>query len=426
MSAQASCSSETRSNGRNRFEVAAGLRYLGLAAVLAQSGTALAGHVDLAWEPVEDARVAVYEVHYGLAAGVYTNSRQTTAASLTIDQLDEGQTYYFAARACDQAKSQCSDYSNEVSATIAPGSDTSIQIPTAEPTQDTSGKGTDAGGRGDAEGSTDGSNLSESSGFPIEVGDLSLDQEWQWVAFQRPFVDPIVIVKSMSADEAQAAVIRVRDVGPEGFWVRVQEWGSLDGWHGPETTSYIALERGSYELPGGVWVEAGSLNSEATGTFDFQPFGERFGEAPVVFAAVTSFNESDAVNARIRDVTANGFFVGMREQEANAQVHAAERIDYIAWQASSGTVAGLRFEVGRTGKAVSHARYKLAAKTDFWQAPVFVGDLQTTLDGDTNSLRWRSTGLSAREIWVQEEQSRDKETAHAKEVLGYIFADVES
>ena len=64
--------------------------------------------------------VAVYEVHYGLAAGVYTNSRQTTAASLTIDQLDEGQTYYFAARACDQAKSQCSDYSNEVSATIAP------------------------------------------------------------------------------------------------------------------------------------------------------------------------------------------------------------------------------------------------------------------------------------------------------------------
>ena len=246
------------------------------------------------------------------------------------------------------------------------------------------------------------------------------------MAFQRPFVDPIVIVKSMSANETQAAVIRVRDVGPEGFWVRVQEWDDPDGWHDPETTSYIAIERGSYELPGGVLVEAGSLTTEATGSFEFQALGEGFGAAPVVFAAVTSFNESETVNARLRDVSTNGFFVGMREREANAQIHAAERIDYIAWQESAGTVAGLRFEVGRTGKAVSHARYKLAAKTEFWQAPVVFGDLQTTLDGDTNSLRWRSTGLSARELWVQEEQSRDKETSHAKEALGYLFADVES
>ena len=144
MSARPPCSSETRSNGRNRFEVATALRHLGLAAILSQSGTALASHVDLAWDPVEDARVAVYEIHYGLAPGVYTHSRQTTATSLTIDQLDAGQTYYFAARACDQAKSQCSDYSNELSATIAPDSDTAPQIRGSGPIQDTSGSDTDS------------------------------------------------------------------------------------------------------------------------------------------------------------------------------------------------------------------------------------------------------------------------------------------
>jgi hypothetical protein len=44
----------------------------------------------------------------------------------------------------------------------------------------------------------------------------------------------------------------------------------------------------------------------------------------------------------------------LREQQANAQLHLPKRIDFVAWEPSSGVVDGLRYEVGRTGRKVNH------------------------------------------------------------------------
>ncbi|WP_200375152.1 PKD domain-containing protein [Thiocystis violacea] len=493
----------TRIDSRNTFRLAEprktgipmALTFLFLGLMFIGIQAASASTASLEWDLVNDQRVAFYEVHYGMESGNYSSNYRTTATSASIEGLNPGATYYFAARACDQASTQCSDYSNELAITI-PADAASTPDPATAPvavfsasvtsgqapltlvfadrsTGSVTGWAWDFGDgntstAGDAvhtyanpgtysvnlmvtgsdartatavpvqihvlAGSTTGANPEtgaddstevSASGFPIEVGDLTIDHEWQWVPYQRSFEDPIVIVKALGNNDKNPAIIRVKDITSEGFRVRVQSWDYLQGWHGTEAASYMAIERGSYELPGGIQVEAGSLNTAATNSFQYQAFADTFSRAPVVFAAVTSVNEEDAVNARLRDIKTEGFYVGMREQEKNRQIHAAERIDYIAWQDSAGEVDGLRYEVGLKPKAVTHNRYSLKATTSFAQAPTFIADLQSTNGGDSCGLRWNETSATEKAIWVQEEQSKDNEISHGKETLGYIFADVE-
>ena len=517
--------------------------------------TAAAAEVKLAWDAVADARVDHYQIHTGTASGQYTNQLTTAGTTQTVAGLDEGATYYFAARACDADETLCSPLSNELTTAIphaAPVAKPSVDTragtapltvnfsqastgtitsyvwdfgdgttsTTASATHDypvpgsypvrltVSGPGgsstdtatvievgypapvaaftaatltgeaplnvafrDDSTGRitrwnwnfGDGNTSDQAQPthlytqpgtyavtltvegpggvqtltrdgyiqvaevpVPEPATLPLEIGEVEIDDTWQRVDFLRTFADPIVVVKALSANGGAPAVIRVKDIDPSGFSVRVQEWEYLGGAHALETAGYLVMERGRHQLPDGVWVEAGSLRTKATNAFQYQTFGTPFAQAPVVFAAVASVNEEDdAVNARLKQITDRGFYVGMREQEANKQVHLAERIDYIAWEVSEGVVAGLRYEVGRTGNTVTSKISRLSYQSVFERTPVFVADAQTTNGGDSSGLRWKGLNPESVEMWVQEEQSKDAETDHGKEDVGYFLADVE-
>lgn len=259
----------------------------------------------------------------------------------------------------------------------------------------------------------------------LETGAIRIDTAWQWVPFRAPFVDPIVVVKGLSANGWEPSVVRVRDIGPAGFWVRVQEWNYLDGRHVPEQSSYLAMERGTYSLPDGTRVEAGSLDTKGTFAFQYQAFSDSFFDVPVVFAAVTSTAGANAVTARLNRVTTAGFYVGLREQERNRRQHGSERVDYIAWEPSAGMISGVRYEVGRTGSVVNNRANTLAFESLFDEPPLLVADMQTTNDWDPASLRWDVLSADAVDLWVQEEQSKDRELKHAEEDVGYFISDVE-
>ena len=74
--------------------------------------------IQLTWDPVQDSQVAVYQVHYGPASGQYNDQVETATHTASIPDLPPGFTYYFAVRACDSARTNCSGFSNEVSTTI--------------------------------------------------------------------------------------------------------------------------------------------------------------------------------------------------------------------------------------------------------------------------------------------------------------------
>lgn len=69
----------------------------------------------LAWQPSTDPAVTGYKIYYGLASHTYPNAVDAgPATTVTISNLVQGMTYYFAATAYDASKTE-SPFSNEAS-----------------------------------------------------------------------------------------------------------------------------------------------------------------------------------------------------------------------------------------------------------------------------------------------------------------------
>lgn len=257
--------------------------------------------------------------------------------------------------------------------------------------------------------------------LPIEVGEISVDHHWQRVDFASAFNDPVVIAKSFSKHGGQAATVRISGVDQTGFWVSVQEWEYLDGAHVKETVSYVAIERGQYQLPNGAWIEADTMDVSAADGLYQQTLMAPFGATPVVIAAVASDNDDNAVTTRLRKIGPSSFEVALQEQEVSNHSHGSETISYIAWEPSTGQIEGLSFEVAEAADQVTHKGARIDFASQYKTPPAVLADMQTRNGGDTAVLRWSHKDAASMDVWVQEEQSRDRETSHIKESVGYIL-----
>jgi PKD repeat protein len=254
----------------------------------------------------------------------------------------------------------------------------------------------------------------------LEVGDVTVDYVWKRITFRQVFVDPIVVATPLSSNDFAPAIIRIRNVGPTGFDIRVQEWDYLDGVHLPETVSYLAMERGSHTLGTSIRVEAGRMTTNQITSWPTVSFQQGFQVAPVLLTAVTSFNEADTMITRVDGVSARGFQIRLQEQTSNSPSHGTENIDYIAWEPSAGTVDGLLFEVKTTANVVTDQVYTLQFTESFLTPPMFLAGMQTTRGTDPATLRWDDKDQSQVVIQVQEEVSTAPNLTHSAEVVGYM------
>jgi len=284
----------------------------------------------------------------------------------------------------------------------------------------------------DGDGFTDGSELSAgfdpadptskpNSSLPlIEIGEIKLNHNWTQVDLIESFADPIVIVKPISLNGSHPAVVRIKNVDSSGFDIRIQEWDYLDGSHANETVSYLVMEKGSFALDDGTQIEAGKFETNKTGRFGKFNFSQNFQDTPVVLASVASFNEADVVAGRLRNISNQGFEFCMQEQELNPKEHLTETVDYIAWQSSKGILNGFRFEVNKTPDKVKNSFYSIEFEESFERAPHFLADMQTADGKNTANVRWQNKNYHSVEVQIDEEQSKDTETAHGTEIVGYM------
>jgi hypothetical protein len=252
----------------------------------------------------------------------------------------------------------------------------------------------------------------------LEVNEIEINHQWKTISFSKMFYNPVVVVKPLSINGNDPAVVRVRNVTPEGFEVRIQEWDYLDGWHLSEKVGYIVLEQGRKELPGGIKIEAGTFETNNTAAVSFQ---QAFTVNPIIICSITSENDIYTITGRVNNISREGFDFSLQTQESHSDAHQGiETISYIAWEPSAGTIDGITYLIESTFNEITNNFHQVVFYPEFSRQPIFIADMQTRNGMDTANVRWRNKTVSGVEIQIDEEQSREREVNHTTEVVGYM------
>ena len=404
--------------------------------------------VTLAWDkPSGSNDLAGYNLYFGESDTDFKDSPYKTIdspdqTSSEFSGLEGGRIYAFVATSIDTdgresvfseelyynvAETTTDSEDEDGSGTTDPGADDTesdsggSDSDAGDDSENTGGGGDSEAGSGD-EPPGDGDDPADSTETVIEIvfetGEVEVNHEWAYVSFSNTYTDPIVVANPMSRNGGSPGVVRVRNVDEDGFELRVQEWDYLGGWHNYESIGYIVMEKGSYELADGTLLEAGTFYTDDSAVVGFS---SAFNEIPVVMCGVTTENTSNAVAGRVYDITKQLFEFDLQQQEANRRERSAEEvISYVAWEPSSGTIGGKTFEVARTAEGVSHWFSYIPFDQQFDVPPVFVADMQTMVENDPATIRWRNKDAFGVNVKIEEERSQSNETNHKPEIVGYL------
>ncbi len=253
------------------------------------------------------------------------------------------------------------------------------------------------------------------------VGTLSITQDdgdqWTSVTFEAPMTDPAVIMGALTSNDGEPATLHVRNVTPTGFEFQVDEWDSLDGAHGAETVSWMAVEKGVHELGDGTIVEAGSTLAGTTSSD--VTYAGTFAITPVVLGQVVTTNEVGAVATRLDGTSASGFSVLIQEEEGADNSHADEQVDWVAVLEAN---VGGEVQTGTTGAIVTGFGSEIvfdppAGETE---SPALFAAMQSLNEGDAATVRLSDISVSDATLFIEEETSADAETTHAPEDVGWM------
>lgn len=251
-----------------------------------------------------------------------------------------------------------------------------------------------------------------------EVGTASASHEWADVSVTNSYSDPVAVAPTLSYQGPHPASPRVREVTGDGFDVRVEEWRYLDGWHRTESVGYLAGEAGAHATAGGTRFELGRVRTDHR--WSAVSFDADFSVPPIVFSNAQTRNGAHPVVTRTKDVSASGMRVRLQEEEAEGP-HLEETVGYLAIEAGIGDLNGRGFEAG-IQRNVDDG-WQTVAFYGSYERPTFLADTQTTRGDNTATVRYRNLTGSSVQVKIEEEQSRDQETSHVGETVGYLVVE---
>ncbi len=94
----------------------------------------------------------------------------------------------------------------------------------------------------------------ENGDFMAETGQVNLTNTWATVHLGKTYTQPLVIMGSISNNDADPVTVRVRNLTANSFEVRLQEWAYQDGTHGTEQVAFLVLES---SIPGDLGYYCG-------------------------------------------------------------------------------------------------------------------------------------------------------------------------
>lgn len=172
-----------------------------------------------------------------------------------------------------------------------------------------------------------------------------------------------------------------------------------------------------YTLPNGKKLVAGTAERTSQ-LWKYVKFPVQFGTAPLLFAQVTSSNDSAAVVVQTRYITTAGFEVRLREEEAADQLHGGETVSWMAVE--PGNVDGSYKMAAQLLASVNHNYQTLSYPLSFPSSPVFLACVNGMAQADPAVVRTKLETATGLQLALQEEQSADAEVSHANEKLAWL------
>lgn len=165
-----------------------------------------------------------------------------------------------------------------------------------------------------------------------ECTSVSSLKTFQSIHFTNSFTSqPVVLSSIVTENEANAVILRMKEITTQGLSITMQEQEKNDASHVEETVCYIAMEEWSGVIDG-LMVEVGSTEKILTDKPSTVSFKQQFPTVPFVLADMQSTNGTDTAIIGMKDLSiiSTGMTI-LEEQSADDEMsHTAEIGGYIA------------------------------------------------------------------------------------------------
>ncbi|MBE9568404.1 MAG: hypothetical protein IMF14_06885 [Proteobacteria bacterium] len=262
------------------------------------------------------------------------------------------------------------------------------------------------------------------------------------INFRQSYASPPLVFILPGNDSADPATIRILSVSTTGFQVGTAESEGEDGVTTAQNFNYLAIEAGSYNVPAGPRIQAGTLSTtqrqsgagDTTGyaTASFSPtFG---GSAPMVIHELQSFSNDPSYNFGSTALTqpwletislqasATGSSAPVALERAETSAGTVTSNETLAWFAMT---AGTGSFTDNGGNTINYNAFSTASNIDdsctgnahgLASINTIAVASQTSRNGNNGGwLRLCNTDSSNVSIKIQEDRANDPETGHASE-----------
>ena len=223
-----------------------------------------------------------------------------------------------------------------------------------------------------------------------EVGFTSATDQWANVKLKNAYRNPVIITGGLNRKGGHRTTIRVQNVNPSGFDVRLIDWECLNPNHNPERVNYMVLESGSYILPNGKKIIAGNygLVSEV---WENRLFSSSFSDLPIMFAQCISENESSPVVVQLDkdSLTNKQFRLRIRESLVSDSVHTQERVSVVGIEKGMYSDSVFSFETGTKDLLLDPTPQAFAVKGSYSEQPILIGGIQSARENLAATLNFR-------------------------------------
>lgn len=253
----------------------------------------------------------------------------------------------------------------------------------------------------------------------LEYGKISVNNSWQTISLTNTYTEPIIITSDPTYNDNIPATVRIRNISSNSFQIRIQEPRYETDNHNSEDITYIVGEKGSWNIENNYYIEFNKIDTNRLSSRGFNNIEHisDFKTAPIVFPQIQTYNGSDWVVTRVRNITRRSFDITMQEEERlNSGGHLTETIGWLS--ISSGSLLTESIIIENTIKTGMNVLYNY---NHIYDIPPYLLSKVVSYNGpDTVNTRILSNTTSSTNIELHEEKSRDQETYHTIENIAIM------